>query len=155
VELRQFVALVSHKQKIPVSWSVVHSHRRVAVVNDFERAAFVFESYSGELSFSRISNVDGRLFLGDLAGSVVRIQVTPMLGPACPFVAPWCLPLGAWTRRDQNSRDRQQSKRYPTFAQIAPRCALNCDSPWSEAPSDPSPTVWQLLGINNSFTIKV
>src|ERR1700683_4505766 len=83
VELRQFIALVSYKQKIPVSRSVVHSERRVTIVNDFERAAFVFESYGGEPGFPRISNVDGRLFLADLAGSVVRIQVTPMFGPAC------------------------------------------------------------------------
>src|SRR6266571_4567609 len=117
--------MVSHYQKISVSRSVVHSNRRVAVVNDFERAVFVFESYCGEVGFLRISNVDWRLFLAVLAGSVVRIQVTPMFGPVGPFVAPCCFPLRSWTRGQQNSRDKQQCNRYPTFSQIAPRFALN------------------------------
>lgn len=48
---------------------------------------------AGELRFLRISNVDGRLLLTDLRGSVVRIQVSPTFGPACPFLAPSCFPL--------------------------------------------------------------
>jgi hypothetical protein len=102
VKLRQFVALVPHKQKIPVSWSVVHSDRGVAVVNDFERAASVFKSYGGKLGFARTSNVDGRLFLAAVAGSVLRIQVTPMFGPSCTFVASWCFPLRSWTCGHRN-----------------------------------------------------
>src|SRR5271169_6155484 len=56
VELREFVALVSHNQKVSIPRSVVHSDRRVSVVNNFQRAAFVFESYGGEFSFLCISN---------------------------------------------------------------------------------------------------
>ena len=91
MELRQFVALVSHNQKVS-RMNVVHSYRGVSIVNDIERTAFVFESYGREIGFLRASNVNRRLFLAGVAGSVIRIEVTPMLGPFCPFVAPWCLP---------------------------------------------------------------
>src|SRR5271156_3806554 len=93
VELRQLVALVAHNQKVSISRGIVHSDRRVAVVNDSERAASVFEPYGGEFGFLRVLNVDGRLFPANFAGSVLRVQVTPMIGAGWPFVSPMCLPL--------------------------------------------------------------
>jgi len=79
---------------------------------------------AGELSFLRISNVDGRLLLTELRGSVIRIQVSRMFGPACPFLAPWCFPLRPWTRRHQNRRDNQQCNGYPTtLANCTSLCA--------------------------------
>lgn len=88
VKLGKLITLVSHYQKAPASRCVVVHTDRVAAVNNPERAAFVFESYDGEFGFLRTSNVDGRLFLSGFAGSVLRIEITPVVGPVCSFVAP-------------------------------------------------------------------
>jgi hypothetical protein len=95
VELRQLVALIAHNQEIAISRRVIDSHRRMAVVDNSQRTAFVFESYGEQSDFVRASDVDGRLLLAELAGSVVRIQIAPMIWTGWPCIAPWCFPLRA------------------------------------------------------------
>src|ERR1700739_288616 len=75
VKLRKLVGLVSDDQKVPGSRGVMVIHaNRVSVVHQiFKRTTSGFEFQGWKDSFYRSSNVDRRLFLAGIAGSVVRI----------------------------------------------------------------------------------
>ena len=82
MELCELIVPAVHNQKVSGSWSVVVIHADGFAVVDqvLERAALVFESQGRELSFLRISNIDGRLLFAVFAGGICRIQVAPVFG---------------------------------------------------------------------------
>src|SRR5580658_4766332 len=147
--------------------NVVHAYRGISVVYDVERAALVFESYCRKIGFFRASNVNRRLFFAVFAGSIVRIQVAPVFGPSCSFVAPWCLPgrghgLGVLRLRiltHQKRRNAEQDNHHPNFSQMAPRSAPSTAYPDGQVRlsslSDLSPQVCQSRRSDDSSIIKV
>ena len=65
-----------------------HSDRVSVVDKIFKRPLLDSNPWAGRSAFLHILNVDRRLFLADVAGSVVRVQLTPMFQPLLPLRTP-------------------------------------------------------------------
>src|SRR5947209_7639450 len=105
VNLLQLVPLLTHSQE--AARSVIHLHA-VPVVDDLQRSWLVVEREGRPMMrFLRMSDIDRRLAVAQLAGGIRFLQIAPGSGSFVALVSP-VVPL--WMRRlaDRQTTAQQQ-----------------------------------------------